>query len=253
MEKAEQIMEGCLLGGKLMLRYGAETYRVEDTMTRMSRSAGMQEVSSFVTTTGIFLAFRTKEGQELMQMIRVRERFQDLSKVTSVNQVSREFTHGELTIEETIQRLKDIEHAPMNYPLWLIYLASGIGGAAFSYLMGGSAFDVLPAFIGGLITTVSLVLYQAYLKVKFFSEFLAAFTGSIAAVLMVYSGFGINVDQVIIGALIPLVPGIPLTNSVRDLMSGDLVAGVARGAEAGVSSLSIAAGVAVSLSILYIT
>ncbi|MFB4165038.1 threonine/serine exporter family protein [Alteribacillus sp. JSM 102045] len=252
MGTAEQTMECCLLGGKLMLRYGAETYRVEDTMTRMAQSAGMHNVSSFVTTTGIFLAFRTKNGQDLMQMIRVRERYQDLSKVTSVNQVSREFTHGKLTIEETIKELIDIEKAPMNYPLWLIYLASGIGGAAFSYLIGGSLFDVFPAFIGGLITTVSLVLYQKYLKVKFFSEFLAALSGGIVAILIVQSGFGMNIDQIIIGTLIPLVPGVPLTNSVRDLMSGDLVAGVARGAEAGVTSLSIAAGVAVSLSILYI-
>ncbi|RSL28960.1 threonine/serine exporter [Salibacterium salarium] len=252
MGRAEQTMAFCLLGGKLMLRYGAETYRVEDTMYRMAKAAGMRNINSFVTLTGIFLAYRTVEGQDFMQMIRVHERYQDLSKVTSVNQVSREFSHGELTIEEATNQLTAIEKAPMNYPLWLIYLASGIGGAAFSYLIGKSFPDILPAFIGGLITTVTLVLYQKYLKVKFFSEFLAAVSGGITAVIMSQTGLALNIDQVIIGTLIPLVPGVPLTNSVRDLMSGDLVAGVARGAEAGVTSLSIAAGVVVSLSFLYI-
>ncbi|MFB5663770.1 threonine/serine exporter family protein [Alteribacillus sp. HJP-4] len=252
MGRAEEVMEVCLLGGKLMLRYGAETYRVEDTMKRMAQAAGMRKVNSFVTTTGIFLSYKTEEGHDIMQMIRVIERYQDLSKVTEVNQVSREFVNGELHIESVRDKLREIEKSPMNYPLWLIYLASGMGGGAFSYLIGGSVFDMLPAFIGGLITTVTLVLYQRYLKVKFFSEFLAALSGGLIALVMVQTGIGTNIDQVMIGTIIPLVPGVPLTNSVRDLMSGDLVAGVARGAEAGVTSLSIAAGVAVSLSLFIV-
>ncbi|MGY4691869.1 threonine/serine exporter family protein [Salibacterium sp. K-3] len=251
MGKAEQTMSLCLTGGKLMLRYGAETYRVEETMYRMAKAAGMRNINSFVTLTGIFLAFRTEDGTDFMQMIRVRERFQDLSKVTAVNQVSREFTHGIISIEEAAAQLTDIEKAPMNYPLWLIYLASGIGGAAFSYLIGSTFIDIFPAFIGGLITTLTLVLYQKVLNVKFFSEFLAAVSGVLAVVGMETGGLVQNMDQVVIGTLIPLVPGIPLTNSVRDLMSGDLVAGVARGTEAAVTSLSIAAGTVVSLSILY--
>lgn len=70
--------------------------------------------------------------------------------------------------------------------------------------------------------------------------------------LMVQMGLVMNTNQVIIGTIIPLVPGVPLTNAVRDLMSGDLVAGVARGAEAAVSSMSIAGGVAVALTIFFV-
>lgn len=108
---------------------------------------------------------------------------------------------------------------------------------------------MLPAFIGGVITTLSLVFFQHFLKAKFFSEFMAAFIGGGTAFFLVGIGFGSNIDQIIIGSLIPLVPGIPLTNSVRDLMSGDLVAGVARGSEAALTSLSIASGIALSVTI----
>ncbi|MFD2706355.1 threonine/serine exporter family protein [Salibacterium lacus] len=251
MGKAEKTMSLCLTSGKLLLRYGAETYRVEETMYRMAKAAGMHNVNTFVTLTGIFLSFRTDNEDDFLQMIRVRERYQDLSKVTAVNQVSREFTHSILSIEEAAEKLREIKKAPMNYPVWLINLASGIGGAAFSYLIGGSFIDIIPAFIGGLITTLTLVLYQKFLNVKFFAEFLAAATGVLAAVGLETGGLVQNMDQVVIGTLIPLVPGVPLTNSVRDLMSGDLMAGVARGAEAAVTSLSIAAGTVVSLSVLY--
>lgn len=62
-------------------------------------------------------------------------------------------------------------------------------------------------------------------------------------------GLGNNLDQIIIGSLMPLVPGVPLTNSVRDLLSGDLLAGMSRGVEALLTSLSIAGGVALTISI----
>ncbi|WP_018924742.1 threonine/serine exporter family protein [Salsuginibacillus kocurii] len=249
MGKTEKAIEVCLFAGKLMIKYGAETYRVEDTMQRMGEAAGMKNVHTFVTTTGIFFSCQTEQEEDLMQMIRVDQRFQDLNKVTEVNQVSREFVWGDVSLVDAKKRLIEISEAPMNYPIWFIYLASGVAGAAFSYLMGGSVVDMGPAFIGGLITILSLVFLQRYIQGKFFSEFLAAFLGGVTALLLVHIGIGTNIDQVIIGSMIPLVPGIPITNSVRDLMSGDLVAGVSRGAEAAITSLSIAAGVALALSL----
>lgn len=76
MAKAEETMDVCLLAGHLLLKYGAETYRVEDTMKRMAQASHMKKVNSFVTTTGIFLSFQTEDGSDLMQMIRIVERFQ---------------------------------------------------------------------------------------------------------------------------------------------------------------------------------
>jgi uncharacterized membrane protein YjjP (DUF1212 family) len=78
---------------------------------------------------------------------------------------------------------------------------------------------------------------------------MSAFIGGALAIALVLFGLGENLDQVIIGTLMPLVPGIPLTNAVRDLMSGDLVAGVSRGAEAVITALSIATGIALAIAL----
>jgi uncharacterized membrane protein YjjP (DUF1212 family) len=59
-----------------------------------------------------------------------------------------------------------------------------------------------------------------------------------------------HIDKVIIGSVMPLVPGLPITNAVRDLMAGDLVSGLARGAEAFFSAFAIGAGIAVTLALL---
>ncbi len=250
MGKADKVMDMCLLAGEIMLTYGAETYRVEETLERMAKAANFQHVHSFVTTTGIFLSFKSDEVGDVMQMIRVDDRLQDLNKVSLVNQVSRGYVLKEINEEEAYQKLQEIEKAPLHYPIWLIHLASGLAGAGFSYLFGGNVGDTIPAFIAGFIVSVSVIKLQEYMKVKFFAEFMSAFIGATVAIFLVKIGLGANLNQVIIGTLMPLVPGIPLTNAVRDLLSGDLVAGVSRGAEAIITALSIATGVALSIGLL---
>jgi uncharacterized membrane protein YjjP (DUF1212 family) len=246
---ADRMMDICMLAGEIMLTYGAETYRVEETLERMAKSAGFKNVHSFVTTTGIFLSFDV-EGNDVMQMIRVDDRMQDLNKVSLVNQVSREFVGGLIDGDVAYMKLDEIAKAPMNYSPWLLHIASGVAGGAFSYLFGGNLFDTIPAFIAGFSASWSVVTLQEYMKVKFFAEFMSAFLGGVVAIVLVLLGLGENLDQVIIGTLMPLVPGVPLTNAVRDLMSGDLIAGVSRGAEAVITALSIATGIALAIALL---
>ncbi|PRO64401.1 threonine/serine exporter family protein [Alkalicoccus urumqiensis] len=248
--KADKVMDVCLLAGEIMLTYGAETYRVEETIERMAEAAGFTNVHCFSTTTGIFLSFEEEKGKgDLMQMVRVDDRMQDLNKVTEVNQVSREFTGGFLTVQEAERRLEEIIEAKIQYPIWLIHIGSGVAGGGFSYLFGGGLFDLIPAFFAAVIASVTLVQIEGYLKVRFASELAAAFAGSTSAIAFVALGLGSSMDQVIIGSLMPLVPGVPLTNAVRDLLSGDLLAGISRGVEALLTSLSIASGVALAVSI----
>lgn len=246
---ADRMMDICLLAGEIMLTYGAETYRVEETLERMAKSAQFKNVHSFVTTTGIFLSFEEETKGDVMQMIRVDDRMQDLNKVTLVNQVSREFVSGEINGEQALQMLEDIAKAPMNYSSLLLHFSSGVAGGAFSYLFGGNLFDTIPAFLAGFAASWCVVFLQDYTKVKFFAEFMSAFLGGTVAIILVLLGLGENLNQVIIGTLMPLVPGIPLTNAVRDLMSGDLVAGVSRGAEAVITALSIATGIALAIAL----
>lgn len=250
MAKGSQMMDICLLAGEIMLMYGAETYRVEETLERMAKAANLKNVHSFVTTTGIFLSYDDPECGELMQMIRIDDRSYDLTKIMEVNDISRKFVLKEITADEAYAKLEVIKKAPLFYPIWLIHLASGIAGAGFSYIFGGTYGDMFPAFIAGLVASISLELVQHYLKVRFIAEFIASFIGGMTAILLVFLQIGINLDQIIIGCLMPLVPGVPLTNAVRDLLSGDYIAGLSRGAEAFLTSLSVATGIALALAIL---
>lgn len=62
-------------------------------------------------------------------------------------------------------------------------------------------------------------------------------------------GIGTDLDKIIIGSVMPLVPGLHITNAVRDLMAGHLVAGLSKGAEAFLTAFAIGSGIAIVLSI----
>ena len=84
--------------------------------------------------------------------------------------------------------------------------------------------------VTSIIGAVGFAIYYVinkYLNIKFISEFVASLLIGIMAVITVRLGMGHSVDN-IIGAVMPLVPGVPLTNAVRDILNGHFVSGPAR-------------------------
>ena len=79
----------------------------------------------------------------------------------------------------------------------------------------------------------------------------AALGGGLAALAaqICLEFFAFDMSKVIIGAVMALVPGVIMTTALRDMLSGELVSGVSRGAEALAIALAVAAGVASVLSL----
>ena len=77
-------------------------------------------------------------------------------------------------------------------------------------------------------------------------------SGAISAAIAVFSvrlyPLG-NQTSIIIGAIMPLLPGLAITNAIRDTVNGDLVSGVARTADALLKAVAIAAGVGAVLAL----
>lgn len=245
------IMEVCLLAGKIMLQSGGETYRVEDTMNRIARACAIAEAHSYVTPTGIFLSIQGKEREnEQTKFLRITERLIDLNKIVQVNDISRKMGAGLLTIEQSYQLLLAVENSQSIYPTWLQIISAALASGFFSLMFGGTGSDFLPSVLTSGIGFLLFLRANHWIQVKFFAEIFAAFMIGAIAYLFYFLGFGIHIDKVIIGSVMPLVPGLLITNAVRDLMAGDLVSGLARGAEAFFTAFAIGAGVAVILALL---
>lgn len=249
LEKQYDIMDVSLLAGKIMLENGAETYRVEDTMMRIALSYGIDESHSFVTPTGIMFSIETEEPTKT-KLVRISRRTTDLYKVSAVNAVSRKISAGDLTVAQAYQELKAIQKAPMFFSFSMQVAAAALTSGCFVILLKGSWDNTIPAMISGALAYFLLLKVAAAVPTMFFSEFIAALAGGLAAHFLYQIGLGSELDRIIVGTLIPLVPGLLITNAVRDLMAGHFISGLAKGAEAVFTALAIGTGIAVVMTLI---
>ncbi|WP_097677900.1 threonine/serine exporter family protein [Bacillus massilinigeriensis] len=244
---ANDVMDVCLLAGKIMLQSGAETYRVEDTMMWIARGFGVGQSHSYVTPTAIIFSIEGM-GETKTRLLRITNRTTDLEKVTIVNSISRNIHSKGLTLEEAYEALKEVEKAKLQFPLYIQILAAAISSGCFVIMFQGGWYDFIPAFMSGGVGLLSQQNFHRLVPIKFFSEFLSSFLIGFLAFLFVKIGWGTELDKIIIGSVMPLVPGLLITNAVRDLMAGHFVSGLSKGAEAFLTAFAIGAGIAVVLT-----
>ncbi|WP_342565784.1 threonine/serine exporter family protein [Paenibacillus sp. FSL R7-0345] len=240
------IVDLCLLAGKIMLQSGAETYRVEDTMTRMAAALGFPGAHSYVTPTVIMF---TTNRTEPVKLFRIAERTTDLKKVSEVNDISRRLSERQLTAAEARERLGVVDDAAHAYPDWMQIAAAAVTGSCFTVMFKGSLWDALPALLVSALGFAAATYLHRLVQVRFFAEFSASFLIGLLAFLSVKAGIGQEMDKIIIGSVMPLVPGLLITNAVRDLMAGHLVSGLSKGADAFLTAFAIGTGIGLVLSL----
>lgn len=229
-----------------MMEGGAETYRAEDTMDRMAISQKLTQSQSFVTPTGIIFSGNKNLPTRL---VRINNRATDLEKIALVNAVSRKLANAEISVEEAYETLMKIDKEHKQYPFWIQIIAASIASGAFLILFGSSLLNVPTAMIAGGFGFSVATLLERRTRVKFVAEFIAALVISVMAIFSVENGVGNEVDKIIIGSVMPLVPGLLITNAIRDLMAGHFVSGLSKGAEAFLTATAIGAGVGFILSL----
>lgn len=241
-----KVLDVVLLAGKVLLESGAETYRVEDTMGRIAASFGLDDTYAFVTSTAIMFSLNDRTNTRL---VRVRERTTDLEKIAIANNVSRKISQNKITLDEAKTELIHLEQASLQFSFIVKFLSAAIASGFFLFMFGGVAHDFIYAVMAGAGAFLTFDLVQRYIQIKFFSEFISSMVVIAVAASFTKLGMTVNQDIITIAGVMPLVPGILITNAIRDLMAGELLAGMSRGVEAALTAFAIGAGVAVVLII----
>jgi uncharacterized membrane protein YjjP (DUF1212 family) len=243
-----ELMDVALKAGEILLTSGAEIYRVEDTVKRICRSYGA-ECESFVLPTGIFISVRSEsDSDSLTAFKRIRQRSVDLYRVDSINSFSRNLGSSLPGYREAMDILEGIKnHRKYGYPVRLI--TAGIASFVFTVLFRGSLGEGLAAvIIGMLIYTVREGLARTGFF-QFFELFVAGAAAGAAALLAVRLFPGFNEYKIIIGSIMIFLPGVAITNSIKDALFDDLVASLARMGEAVFTAVALGAGVGISLTL----
>lgn len=238
----------CVEIGRLMLSNGAETYRVEDTVIRVGQSLGVNNISAFVVPTVIIVTAEGEDEEEITQLTRVTDRHTNLEMIATLNQLSRDLSKEPKTPNEVRVMLYRIQMDLNEFKPFINVLLSAVATAAFTFLFDGTWIDIFPAFLlGGLATFINDYV-STITNVSFFAELVASFFVGLLAVILVELGIGQNPDIIILSSVMVLVPGIAITNGLRDLMAGHLLAGVAVLSKAAMTAAAIGIGIVLVLS-----
>ena len=144
------LLDTAVLAGEIMLCSGAETYRVEDTMYHILKTSKAESIEALALMTGIMATINSPDMEQPMTVIKaVNNRTTNLNHVIQVNDISRRYCGGELTLEETYQALRKI--GGMQYNRTLCNAALVGVAAGFAMMFGGSFLDVAATAVVGVL------------------------------------------------------------------------------------------------------
>ena len=241
----QEVLDICLTAGRLMIEGGIEMYRVEDTMLRIARNADINDPRVFATPTCVFMSL---DGGKLSQMKQIRDRNINLELVDRVNELSREFATKKIDLSELKNRIIEVANAP-SFPMWMQIIGAAVLSATLMVLFMDDYdwVDFPGAALVGAIGFWAYYEFKKYTKVRFLSELIAAMIMGVLALGLNYLYPKMIIDNILIGALMTLVPGLAMTNALRDLFMGDLLSGIVRMCEAILSALALGGGVGLVL------
>ena len=238
-----------ILAGFIILANGGETMRAEDTATRILLAGGVSEPEVTAFSTSISLSFIDSSGEVVSVAKRIRSRTIHVNKITRANEVSRNFCSGRIDIYEAYEEL-EAAMKMSGYPAWLMQLCTLLTPATFTILLGGSLFDCLLAGVLGLVLLIGDALQKALLLHPAVYNFgLGFFTALVGYTISVIQPITINLDVLLPGTIMALLPGVTITNGVHDMLNADYMSGGARFIEAIVTAVTLAVGIGFGLGL----
>ena len=236
-------MSALCLAGRIILENGGETYRAEDTVLHMARALHLDHADVFAVPSGLFISFVDERGEWKSSVNRVNLKGTHLARVDRVNQISRALAAGDLLPERLLDELKAAQSLNENSPVWYAPLMAFLTAAGFAVMFGGGLMDML---LGGLCAALTQVIPYAFSQENRSSAMASCLVGGTfcALIPLVFHALtGLcSTEAVIASAIMPLVPGLSMTNAVQDILRGDMVSGVAHCARAIMIAVMVAGG-----------
>lgn len=227
---------------------GAETYRVEDSISRILATYGI-ESEVFAITNNLTVSIICNDGAPMTRMRRIGHHGNDIYGVERFSALSRRICSEKPEPEALPRWLDETRASKKEHSLGVHLLGNFLGPFGFGIFYGGSIIDGLCAGICGLLVGV-INRFMDNLKANmFFRTLLASFPMALLAYGFGAMGFADNPDAAVIGALMILVPGLLFTNAMRDIIYGDTNSGINRIVQVLLIAVAIASGTGAAWSL----
>ena len=221
---------------RMMLESGGETYRAEETAMGIITSQGGAEAECFALSTGLMLSFSGPDGRIQSITRRIKKHGMNLEKVYRIESMVRNLQRSSITMDEAARELDEVER------MQELPIAARMAASAFALLFGGTVIEAAVAAFVGTLLSLLVAGFQKLRLPGFVTTLAGGAIATFATLAIKAAGLAIDTDATIIGVIMLLVPGVAITNAIRDSIAGDLVAGLARGADAFLTAAAISAG-----------
>lgn len=232
----------------LLMASGAHTERVNRNLMRLALALDCK-IEIFFSLSGITLTVHNKSCEPITAFRKIPNYGVQLSVVSAISRLSWKAMEQRLTFDEIEQEISRIRKLP-HYPKQLVIVMLAVAGMAFCRTSGGDYFSML---LTGLATATGFFSRNVLLQKKYTLPVCIAAASFVASGI---SGLGYTIPLVqhpevaVATSVLFLIPGIPMINSVVDLVHGHIITGQGRAMQATVISMAIAMGITLSSALL---
>lgn len=241
----ELLLSAALDVGEQLLVCGGEVGRVEDTIRRICVSYGAERTDVFAITSSIVVTMH-RAGRAVTQTRRISRQQTDFLRLEALNALSRDVCAHTPPVETLGGRVRETVSSGRDI-LPLDILGYMLASGAFAVFFGGGGRDALGAALGGLLILFLERKGKPLCHSQLIYFLLCSLISGLFAAGCTALGLCPHMDKVMIGDIMLLIPGVPMTNAIRDLMTGDTISGMLRLLEALIQAAAIACGFALAL------
>ena len=251
-EKQTELAECLLDMGALLLDCGAEISRVEETLMRMGRAYGARHVDAFAITSIITLTMEFADEDAITETRRIYSSAgTDFYRLEKLNDLSRSCCASPIPVAELKAKLEHVAAGkkPESVILWGSILAAG----GFAVFFGGTVWDGL--------TAAAFALLICFLQKRLGRTQISTTGSNLFISFLIGLGVGLlcrlvpvlHMDMILIGDIMLLIPGIAMTNSIRNMLGGNTISGAVRLLESLIWAVALAGGFMTAMLILELT
>lgn len=227
--------------GTLLMSSGASTGRVRITVNRIADALGY-DAELLITSRSLMLTVTEEDSVNYSSSVRrTPPHGVNFKIVSGISRMSWRVIEEKLTIAQInreIERLTSLPH----YPRIIVLSTVALAGASFCRLFGGEGWELVVTFVA---TFFGLFIRQEAMKKRFnpyLSIVFASFAASLISGLSVKLGIGDSPEHAFATSVLFLIPGVPLINSLTDLIDGNTLNGIVRGVNGFTIAFAIALG-----------
>jgi len=233
-----------------LMTSGAHTMRIIHNISRMAATFGyFIELSVFQLSIMMTITSKEDPTNRLTLIKKTRPLALNFTIVSDLSALSWDTFDEELTFEEIKNRYHDII-SQKRLSRWVVLLLVGFANAAFCALFKGDFYAISLVFIA---TIAGFYLRQTLVK-KHINHLIvftsSAFIASLIAGLGYVFHLGTTPETALASSVLYLIPGVPLINSILDIIEGHILTGIARLVNASSLIVCIAIGLFTSMLIL---